>query len=231
MIDYNHHYSQPNLVAIYAGPSATGFKDATDKFYAPWDDTQRFEIDDSRASLGKSPMNMKARFKGGRRLKLKDLLKHEELYKQYPGLANTKVTGDLTGESAGMFYPDTGAISINPAYLDARPESAEYIKSALLHEAQHAVQKKEGFLYSKGDPKEDVYHQPGEIEAYDTQARMNYTSNQRRKLKPYSNYINLVNEGFEQPKPIPKVNKFNPTPVNDYPEIKPYVHSKFRSLT
>ena len=77
---------------------------------------------------------------------LEDVLDHPDLFDQYPDLkeiaivTNKTYFEDIDNEGViGVFYPETGIINVNPELSD------EQLKSTLLHEIQHAVQKEENF--------------------------------------------------------------------------------------
>lgn len=77
---------------------------------------------------------------------LEDVLDHPDLFDQYPDLKEIAVVTDKTyfedpkNEGViGVFHPERGIINVNPELSD------EQLKSTLLHEVQHAVQKEENF--------------------------------------------------------------------------------------
>lgn len=74
---------------------------------------------------------------------------HEELYKAYPDLQTMRAV--MTGNSGGV-YAEPTQISRERVEIPMRHSRAtgeiidpEYAKSATLHEAQHAIQQREGF--------------------------------------------------------------------------------------
>ena len=72
--------------------------------------------------------------------KLSRILKHDELFKNYPQLADTQLTlKDMPKGANGYYYAKANEIVLNSAM------NKEDIKSALLHEIQHAIQNKEGW--------------------------------------------------------------------------------------
>ncbi len=95
----------------------------------------RFEIDDSKAVLKSVPSEAKS-------LKLSDVLIHDELYKAYPQLRNVEVefSDDMRRIEGGYYNPGENLIVLNSK------NSAEKMKSSMIHEIQHAVQGIEGFL-------------------------------------------------------------------------------------
>lgn len=69
---------------------------------------------------------------------LKNVMRHENLFYAYPDLKNTKVTREAG--AGASYYADTNTIAIGKDIK--RPEDQ---LSALIHEAQHAIQMKERF--------------------------------------------------------------------------------------
>ena len=95
-------------------------------------------------------------------------LEHPELYKAYPGLADIPLhmkIGSL--ESSGRYIPRLDEIHVSAYDL---PEA----KSNLLHELQHAVQRREGHATGANlQGGEDAYlKSAGEQEAYNVQRRL-----------------------------------------------------------
>ncbi|HPR92264.1 MAG TPA: hypothetical protein PLR64_03370, partial [Candidatus Dojkabacteria bacterium] len=103
--------------------------------------------------------------------KLNDILKHDELYKDYPDAKDIKVVidYDMFPTKKASYDEETNTLKL----FRGKMESNEDIKSTILHEIQHAIQKREGFAR-------------GEIEARDVQARMNMPAEDRAKTAPYS---------------------------------------------
>ncbi len=131
--------------------------------------------------------------------------------RQYGGLSSFMAHGDL-----GMAYPDAYKIHTRISPDDVGTANAHYNrgsdtqserivmkkkpffdsdKSTILHELQHAIQKREGFAKG-GSPKqfEGFYNDPyeayrklaGEVEARMVQNRMNLTPEQRRDIYPFT---------------------------------------------
>ena len=101
----------------------------------------RSEIDDSDARLGRRD-NVDA-YGQAQPQKLSDAIDHPGLFEQYPGLGNVSVFDDqnMVGRGYnGSYAPDYDAIRMNPDLTD------EQRLSTLLHETQHAVQRREGFV-------------------------------------------------------------------------------------
>lgn len=65
---------------------------------------------------------------------------------------------------------------------------ADFGRSPLLHEVQHAIQEREGFAKG-GAPEDNAYRRlMGEVEARAVQSRMNLSAEQRRALFPLDSY-------------------------------------------
>lgn len=110
---------------------------------APW----RAEISDKGAELNPSfAPNAKAALEASRDdpathgLYLPDVLSHDELFRIYPDLADTRVFGAPPGAGyKGMYNPITGDIHLDPNL------SPDVMESSLLHEIQHKIQHREGW--------------------------------------------------------------------------------------
>ena len=88
---------------------------------------------------------------------LEDVLDHPDLFDQYPELKEIAVVTDKTyfkdpdnDGVLGVFYPEKGIININPELSD------EQLKSTLLHEVQHTVQKEEHFQGGANSQSDEV---------------------------------------------------------------------------
>lgn len=121
-------------------------------FRDPVDRKWRFEIDDSKAVY--HPVTSPEAL--DKTVPLKDVFEHEDLYKNYPGIADTPVThktyynpktGEVDKDLLGEFNPKTGEIFIN-SQLDA-----DTAKRTLLHELQHGIQMREGFTAGSNEAK------------------------------------------------------------------------------
>jgi hypothetical protein len=126
------HYAvfDPNL--ILNPPELKG------QFSSIHDKLPRFEIDDSGARI-KADFAI-ARNEGQNLFKPSQILDHPELYKNYPDIDNTAVlfSKDING---GNFDPSSKTISLSSSLSEG-----EDVKSKLLHELQHYIQEKEGFV-------------------------------------------------------------------------------------
>lgn len=171
---------------LYAGKSAKGFEAAEGKFSSLTDREPRFEIDDSKAKVTKwGETNDLGIDKGdrwmdllrGKPVSIEDLLNHEELYKQYPELKNNTIVKMVKGgdANASIRYKDgLNIIELNEKML-FKDNPDEAIKKTLLHEIQHAIQKKEGFA-SGGSPAK--YAQ----EKDEAMARINFLNNELSRI-------------------------------------------------
>ena len=134
----------------------------------------RFEIDDSQAELSDRAFTLLNSGRGVARLG--ELVSHPGLYEQYPDLANVRVRFGAGG--APTFFSRANEIVLDPSTM----EGNEQVLGTLLHEAQHWVQKREGFAY--GDPRRDYMSRPGEEEARSVADRREYTPEERRSEFP-----------------------------------------------
>lgn len=186
---------------FYAGPKAKGYNEALVKnktFKSPLDGNRKFEGDDSKARLNKVDITKE------QDLVLDDVLDHDVLYKQYPELRDIQVKPDPVSSRSGAYDPKNNVLYLNPKEKD--------MKSVILHEVQHAIQKREGFpggtspvKYALPGDKERVrkaietdntdsiaremdlyFNNIGEFEARDVQNRMNFTPKKRDKTTPYT---------------------------------------------
>jgi hypothetical protein len=79
---------------------------------------------------------------------LEDVLKHDKLYKAYPILRNIPVTFVRAGDNVGAsvaFYGDTVDSAVIEVNLTSKHFNYSRLRTALVHEAQHLIQKIEGF--------------------------------------------------------------------------------------
>lgn len=142
----------------------------------------RFEISDNEANII-SPEKNKS-------YKLGEFLSHEDLYEMYPKLRNSKIKfKDIKPLDnhivAGQYNTITNTIEINNTLLNMS-DSITKIKKTLLHEIQHNIQKIEKFsMGSTGKKGMDEYRNNiGEIEARDTENRIDLNELERLKSKP-----------------------------------------------
>jgi len=132
----------------------------------------RFEVPDNNATItpwakethsSASIPLMKQQGKGPTALATDRYIEHPELERAYwpTSEEGPSVYFDVRKgpkDSAGVYYPDTDALTIKAPYTDS--------KSIALHELQHAIQKREGFAsggspgpVKKGTPAWDIYQE------------------------------------------------------------------------
>ena len=135
-------------VAMIGGQRGTGFDAATNKgtsYQGRVDGRFRYAFSDKDAVLNESEVD---RLRNGARLNLDLVLNHPELYKQYPDIGK-QVKFEVSDEKArgfgaGMYNSAADTIYIGSESLD-RLNDPE-IRNTVLHEVQHAIQNREGFI-------------------------------------------------------------------------------------
>jgi len=167
--------------AIYDDLIAKGVTDSKEIFkktgggYVGSDGKFRFDLDDRDAVFKKDPDNIKfdedseGNILQTKTILLNNILKYDQLYKEYfqrinvggkdyKALKNIKVVLDYadTGDNTLGFYRSADdTIHLNMKNLiDPRrnkQEQTDYTMSTLIHEVQHAVQRREGF-YGGSNP-------------------------------------------------------------------------------
>ncbi|UFK09611.1 hypothetical protein [Xanthomonas phage DES1] len=136
---------------IIAGPSATGYRDAARQgrtYAGRVDGGERFEIADNRSELNDEAM---AELVDGATLPLSEVLDHEELFRNYPALANVNVKVLPVNETAyGSYDYNNNTLSLNQNWIKmarlGNEAANDRIRNTVLHEAQHAIQNIEGFV-------------------------------------------------------------------------------------
>ena len=139
------------------------------------DNKWRFEISDAEAEFSLKKLNGKL---GG---SLPQFLKHPKLYEAYPKFRKTHVMFTSTGNELGRYNPQYNIIYLN------KKESETKLKTIVLHEIQHAIQFEEGFaLGSSGfnQSLNEYLRNAGEIEARNTETRMDMNEQQRQNTMP-----------------------------------------------
>lgn len=119
---------------------------------------------------------------------LADYITHPTLFKSYPQLKDVKLKFTLDMSEKGAYNSYINSITLSIRLSD------EELKKTLAHEIQHAIQKIEGFASgsnveywkNKGsiDPYSNYSNTAGEIEARDTQKRLDYDAEQRKNTRP-----------------------------------------------
>ena len=139
----------------------------------------RFEIDDSAASVLKAPSPNTA-------MRLEDYLTHPELYELYPSMrgmpVDFKQPKDMDG-AGGTFSPSNQRISL-------AMNDPEKMRSILLHEAQHAVQNREGF--SGGSSPTDDYSKTQAKEFSDNLFSSSDAKNMRYQYDSFNNQYDQI---------------------------------------
>lgn len=160
-VNYDATKGMTGVAGLMGGKKALKYADGV-KFSSLLDKKPRFEIDDSGAKIklsgplevfGKqikqaeeagdfsrirSVVNRLNSSLENNQFLLRDILDHDELYKNYPNLRDVRVTLDSTrSPGSGSFSPSTNTITIS-----GNPFAQ---KDLFLHEIQHAIQEVEGF--------------------------------------------------------------------------------------
>lgn len=161
---------------MIGGESATGYDAALagDRVYVgAVDRLPRFEFSDHESSINTDALDNLKRAKQGSTMSLDTLLKHDELYKQYPQLKDYSVIIDRDidriSDNARGYFSGNGndTLAISPKVAN----NTELARSVLLHEIQHAIQEIEG-LDPGANPKQ--FEDPAIKDAYNRE-RDNYT--------------------------------------------------------
>uniref|UniRef100_A0A6M3L1T7 Putative structural protein n=1 Tax=viral metagenome TaxID=1070528 RepID=A0A6M3L1T7_9ZZZZ len=202
VIPYETTVQDMALGGLFGGPQAKGWGQAERKFTSLYDKKPRFEIPDNQivltdltdaakkrlrdsginANNDKDYLNKLFHARDTEGFKLGDILKHDELYNQYPELKNLTVK-KMKGEGA-LADLNNNTIKLGNFYSEAD----------LLHEIQHFVQKKEGFASGGNpgqfkhlqNPVEEYQRLAGEIESRDVAERMALSPAERARVMPYS---------------------------------------------
>lgn len=166
-------------------------------WFKGYDGKLRSEINDANARLTKifDDMNWSSGdVRNWDTRKLGEILDHPDLYKAYPHLPDISVARGNFGNAYGIFDENKNIIGMG--YGADLP--------GLLHEVQHAIQRKEGFAYG-GSPKDLGYDQyrriAGEVEARNVEARSGFNELYRREIPPINALEELVSVfGKKRPK-------------------------------
>lgn len=109
-------------------------------WWEKWTDWKwKFEIDDSKAKL--KEWYWMQDLHNWEKIKLNEILEHDDLYKQYPNLKNLDVIYD-SKKIGASFVPKKQEIII---WKDVLYNYDKKLKSTLLHEIQHNIQEIENF--------------------------------------------------------------------------------------
>jgi uncharacterized protein YifE (UPF0438 family) len=172
-----------------AGKSREEIRAVTGWFPGKYDGKMRWEIPDGGAYLKRNWEDSGV---------FSNLIEHPALLEAYPDLKYVGVSHrELPDGIYAQYSPDYDLITLN-SNVTNRKEVLSYV----LHELQHAVQKRESF--ARGSSMDEAYLRidkpsvtrkevfetyqkaAGEIEARDVQARQNLTPEQRKATAPYS---------------------------------------------
>lgn len=139
----------------------------------PVNGDMKYEIDDSESEA------MYYRLKRRGNGKLGEFLKHDELYAAYPKIKDAKVVAGNYGkdEAKASFNRLTNTIRVNLDKVSTRDD----LRSVLLHEIQHRIQKIEGFE-SGGNYRDMVKIIRDEIESDLMNQNKSYYSNLKKKM-------------------------------------------------
>lgn len=124
-----------------SGVSIEEIRQKTGWFIDPKDGKWKYEISDKDAVINIEVL--KAMFSNKKKdATIKDIIKHDKLFAAYPDLGDIEVNYNYhLRNTLGQIYP------INGKYVMDLKKTVDYkdLKSTILHEIQHLVQKKEGF--------------------------------------------------------------------------------------
>lgn len=172
---------------VVAGQTARGFKQAETLgrvFGGAVDVLPRFEIADNLAKVNDLPKLFQGKTLG-------EVLDHPELFNNYPDLRDVKVQKMLPTmdnyERGGEFLLDEQGNTILRVNGNQTPEA---IKSSLLHEVQHEIQRREGFNQGTKEHAQDYMRNPGEREARTVQDRIPMTPQQRTGVPFMDHFMN-----------------------------------------
>jgi hypothetical protein len=123
-------------------------------------------------------------------IRLSNNINHAELFDAYPDTSNMRtkripatIANTVAAYSPGMTGPLLRYLAPETLYLSNKAG-----KSSVLHEVQHAIQKREDFTEGGGSRSSVYQNLAGEVEARAVQARMDLTADQRRARPPWLDY-------------------------------------------
>jgi hypothetical protein len=187
----------PSVTYMFGGRKATS--PGLERGYSPLPETTgadnlyRFEFSDREAVV--LPKNISvANYKSPTfdinkdTSKLADVLIHDELFYQYPDLADQKIFVDevlKNSNTRGYYLADKNLMAISPDLL----QDPKQLKKTLLHEIQHVIQSKEGFSLGTAPENIDVaYEGPKQI---NSDKNKNAWKTYEAEIKAYENPANL----------------------------------------
>ena len=138
------------------------------------DNKWKFEIDDSKAKYKKEKIRL------GKAVNLNEVLEHKDLFKAYPDLKKVKVKEISNLDARGIYSPNFDCI-----FISENLPTQEKLKS-LIHEVQHAIQVREGFVVGESPDNENRNQSAGEIEADDVKSRQSMSKEERLNTFPES---------------------------------------------
>ena len=107
--------------------------------------------------------------------RLPDFIKHDALFEAYPGLKDVLVeVAKLEGGAHGQYSPYDNTITLSTLIMNRN--NKDEIKSTLLHEIQHAIQRKEQFA-------------SGSSEEYWEHSRQKVLETDKRRLEHYKEQL------------------------------------------
>lgn len=119
-------------------------------YYNPSDGQFRMEIDTSKAEITRDDIKLPTRVSEDESVRLPDVLKFDDLFDQVPSLKDVKIKqlplGNQMQGTIAAYDDVTDTIFIPGGFDKLKDNIAKNRLSSLLHEVQHAVQKREGFL-------------------------------------------------------------------------------------
>ncbi len=181
-------------LGVFAGKKAKGFEGRT-THVGKYDGQERFEINDSVAEVNPNAV-VELSQKG--HTTLGKLMKHDELFSNYPQLENVVVKFDKNMDAHATFDGE------NVITLSNKFKNKDELASSILHEVQHWVQNKEGFagggnfdaMLRQVDGKIYDLEKRGELSKLDA---MNYRNDldylkNNRSAEAYNNYKKIAGE-------------------------------------
>lgn len=221
----------------YAGANAAGFFEATQQgkiFKGKYDQKSRYEIDDSMATLrlenipkntfnsGLLSIPFTLGSQGG--LTLKDVLKHDKLFYNYPQLA------DIPIKSTGFSFGILGAYNDAQKTIYMNGGKPEEFMKTLLHEIQHAIQSIEGFasggntaLYLPDNYNDIKKELQKELKSVEDRARQHV-----RLYNPYT--IQSILDNLEKGRTLPDYQSKMWDELQSFPDIDRLTQLKRRQI-
>lgn len=139
--------TEEGSLGMVGGRSASDFEQFSNDnllYTGTADGLERFEFSDSDSTVSLSD-DTRTALVGGKKIKLKDILKHDTLYNNYPGLANVNVYAGTNPAYVGMLTAKE-EIELGPRLVNQLSKGITGgTRSTLLHEIQHWIQHREGF--------------------------------------------------------------------------------------